>query len=169
MSFLVVGGEIHWIRSGKEVRSQLEVRLLLGRYDASGRDVQPNFGIGENSVRSRILLETADDVPDVPLSREVSVGVCFPFCKPFGSPRVSLYGLLLLRQQIESARLGIWHLKPEYSSGLDEPWKRVLTRGRGGVLRVAQSAIEPTASPNVGPAKPLGSSKVGGWSPSETL
>src|SRR5205807_353910 len=102
---LVVGGEIHWVRSEKDVRSPLEIRLLLGRYDTTGRDVQPNFGIGENSVRSRVLLETADDVPDVPPSREVSVGACFPFCKPFGSPPVSIYGLLLLRQQVESACL----------------------------------------------------------------
>jgi hypothetical protein len=135
MSFLAVGGDIRWARSEKNVGPQLQVRLLLGLYDATGRDVRPNFGIGLNSVYSRVMLEAPDQVSGIPASREIAVGECFPFCEPFGTPQVSLYGLLLLREQVKSARVGIWHLKPEYATSLSEPWNRVFTHARCGVLQ----------------------------------
>jgi hypothetical protein len=155
MSFLRAGDRVEWIRSEKASHPEMEIRLLLGRYDADGRDVQANFGIGENSVRGRTTLDTANTLPKAFESGEVRVGRCFQFCPPFGTPEILLYGLILLRRQAVGARTGIWHLKPEFSSYLQEPWKRVFTHGRAGTFRITGHKVEPDGAANR--SQPIGS------------
>ena len=53
LTFLRVGGHVEWVKSEKTVHDVMAVRLLIGRYDSGGRDVQVYFGIGGNSVRGR--------------------------------------------------------------------------------------------------------------------
>src|SRR5881394_3588780 len=74
MTFLRVGDHVEWVRSEKTVHAEMEIRLLLGRYDSEGLDVQVCFGVGENSVRWRTLLVDANALPSVPRAREVRAG-----------------------------------------------------------------------------------------------
>lgn len=142
MTFLCVGSHVQWVRSEKTVHTEMEIRLLFGRHDSRGFDVQPCFSIGDNSVRWRTMLDDADDLPSVPRTRTIRAGQSFAFCAPFGMPKVALYGLVLLRRQAVSARLGIWHLKPEYSSLLPEQWKKVFTHARAGAFEITDRNVE---------------------------
>ena|SRR2546427_13249253 len=95
MTFLRIGSHVRWVRSEKTVHTEMEVQLLFGRYDSRGLDVQPRFSIGNNSVRWRTVLDDADDLPSVARTRTIRAGQSFPFCAPFGTPEVALYGLVL--------------------------------------------------------------------------
>ena len=143
MTFQRVGDHVEWVRSEKTAHAEMEIRLLLGRYDSKGLDVQACFSVGENSVRSRTMLDDANVLPSVPGTREIRAGQSFAFCAPFGTPEVALYGLVLLRRQAVSARLGIWHLKAEYSSPLPQPWQRVFTYARAGAFEITDPNVEP--------------------------
>jgi hypothetical protein len=143
MTFLVIGNHVEWVRSEKTVHTEMEIRLLLGRYDSRGFDVQTCFSVGDNSVRWRTVLEDADALPSVPKTRKITAGRCFAFCAPFGTPEVAFHGLVLLRRQAVPARLGIWHLKPKYSSLLAEPWKKVFTYSRAGAFEMPDQSVEP--------------------------
>ncbi len=135
ISFLQVGDHVEWVRSTKRMHCEMEIHLLLGRQDIEGREVRPAFGVGDYcEVRWRTLLDHADALPSVASDQTIAAGQAFSFCSPFGTPEVALYGLVLLRRQVVVGRGGIWHLKPEYSSVLEEPWRKVLTYARSGAF-----------------------------------
>ena len=148
MTFLRVGDHVEWVRSEKTVHAEMEIRLLLGRYDSKGLDVQACFSVGENTVRWRTMLDHANALPSVPGLREIRAGQSFPFCAPFGTPEIALYGLVLLRRQAVSARLGIWHLKAEYSSLVPPPWNRIFTYARAGAFEITDLNVEPDGAAN---------------------
>jgi hypothetical protein len=148
MTFLRVGNHVEWVRSEKTVHAEMEIRLLLGRYDSKGLDVQACFSVGENTVRWRTMLDHANALPTVPGLRQSPAGQSFPFCALFGTPEIALYALVLLRRQAVSARLGIWHLKAEYSSLLPPPWNRVFTYGRAGAFEMTDLNVEPDGPAN---------------------
>ena len=142
MTFLRIADHVEWVRSEKTMHAEMEIRLLLGRYESRGLDVQACFGVGDCSVRWRTMLDNADDLPSVPETRTIRAGQCFAFCTPFGTPQIALYGLVLLRRQAVSSRVGIWHLKAEHSSLLAQPWRKILTYGRSGSFEMTDQNVE---------------------------
>ncbi len=148
MTFLRVGDHVEWVRSEKTMHAEMEVRLLLGRYDSRGLDVQTCFGVGDCSVRWRTMLDNPDDLPSIAEMRTIRAGKSFAFCPPFGTPEVTLYGLVLLRRQAVGSRVGIWHLRPEYTSFLPQPWKRIFTYARAGAFEMTEQNVEPNGAAN---------------------
>ncbi|HTA28908.1 MAG TPA: hypothetical protein VK731_00410 [Candidatus Cybelea sp.] len=134
ISFLQVGTQLAWVRSGKGPKTSLETRLLLA-FDALDKaNVAVSFGIDETALRRWTLLEDADKPPQPPKQCSVPIGRIFPFCHPFGNPQISLFGLVLLRNQALGARNNVWHLKPEYCAKLPGTWARILSYGRSGSI-----------------------------------
>ena len=132
VSLLRVGNRIEWARSGKKPAEKLDVRFLLGIFDSNPRDVQVTFCIGGNGPRWRTLLADGEQPPEIFLPEKTVIGKPFSFCKPFGNPTIELFGLIILREQVVSARNGLWHLKEIYRESLPEQWLRILTFGRAG-------------------------------------
>jgi hypothetical protein len=140
LCFLQVGTRLEWARSEKGSKTSLDVRLLLG-FDAPDKaNVCVSFSIGENQTRQWTLLDDADKPPQPPERCSVPIGRVFPFCPPFGSPRILLFGLVLLRGQAIGARNGIWHLKPEYCARLSDTWTHILSYGRSGFITLEHEA-----------------------------
>lgn len=109
LCLLQVGARLEWARSEKGPKTTLEARLWLG-FDAPDKaKVCVSFSIGENQVRLWTLLDDADKPPQPPMHYSVPIGRIFPFCQPFGTPKISLFGLVLLRSQVVGARNGLWH------------------------------------------------------------
>jgi len=80
------------------------------------------------------LLDDPDRPPEPSKSCSVPIGRVFPFCEPFGTPKIHLFGLLLLRDQVVGARNGLWHLKPEFRDKLPSEWAHILSYGRTGFV-----------------------------------
>jgi hypothetical protein len=135
------GTRLEWARSEKGPKTTLDVRLLLG-FDAPDRsNVCAYFSIGENQTRRWTLLSDPDEPPQPPGECSLPVGRVFPFCDPFGTPKIYLFGLVLLRSQAVGARNGLWHLKPGYRAGLSDIWAHILSYGRSGFITLED---EPT-------------------------
>lgn len=141
LCFLQVGTRLEWARSEKGPKTSLSVRLLLG-FDAPDKTkVCVSFSIGENQTRLWTLLDDPDKPPQSPESSSVPIGRVFPFCQPFGTPSISLSGLVLTRNQAIGARNGLWHLKPECCAGLSDTWKHILSYGRSGYINLEEKAV----------------------------
>jgi hypothetical protein len=136
VSLLRVGNRIEWSKSEKKPTEKLDIRFLLGIYDSDPKDVQVTFFIGGNGPRWRTLLEDAKQPPEVFSPEKIAIGKPFSFCKPFGSPAIELFGLIILREQVIGARNGLWHIKEIYRESLSEEWLRVLTFGRAGWFNI---------------------------------
>jgi len=135
--FLQVGTRLEWARSEKGPKETLDVRLLLG-FDAPDlAKVCASFSIGENQTRWWTLLDDPDKPPQPPNRCAVPIGRIFPFCEPFGTPKLHLFGLVLPRSQAVGARNGLWHLKPEYCVRLPDMWAHILSHGRSGFIILA--------------------------------
>lgn len=135
VSFLRVGNRIEWARSEKQSTPELDIRLLLGIFDADPKDVQVVFSIGTNGPRWRTFLENPDRPPEIP-DQTVVIGKPFSFCKSFGTPAIELFGLVILREQAVCARNGHWHIKKEYKEFLPEDCFHILSHGRTGRLNL---------------------------------
>jgi len=134
LSLMQIGERLEWARSEKGPKSTLDVRLLLG-FDAPDKsNVYVSFCVGENLTRWRTLLDDPDRPPEPSKSCSVPIGRVFPFCEPFGTPKIHLFGLLLLRDQVVGARNGLWHLKPEFRDKVPNEWAHILSYGRTGFV-----------------------------------
>lgn len=134
LSMMRVGSHLEWARSEKQLKTELDVRQLLGWYDAAGHDVQASFSIGKNGPRSRTMLANASDPPQTFRELLVPVGRVFSFCQPFGTPQIELFGLVIPREQVTDARNGLWRLKESFRDGLSDAWRTMLCYGRAGSL-----------------------------------
>jgi hypothetical protein len=142
LCLMQVGTHLEWARSEKGPKTTLELRLLLG-FDAPDRsNVCVSFSIGENQTRRWTRLSNPDEPPQPPNKSSIPVGRVFPFCDPFGTPVMHLFGVVLPRSQVVGARNGLWHLKPEYCARLPETWARILSYGRSGHLTLEQELEE---------------------------
>jgi hypothetical protein len=140
LCFLQVGTRLEWARSEKSPKTSLDVRLLLG-FDAPDKaKVCVSFSIGESQTRLWTVLDDPDKPPQPPERCSVPIGRIFPFCQAFGTPRISLFGLVLLRSQAIGARNGLWHLKPEHCAGLSDTWAHILSHGRSGFITLEHEA-----------------------------
>ena len=137
ISLMRVGNRIVWARSGKNLTAKLDVRFCLGIFDSDPKDVQTIFCVGGNGgPRWRTMLEKLEVPPEVLLHKKITLGTPFVFCKPFGTPTIELFGLILLREQVIGARNGLWHLKKNYRESLPKEWLQILTAGRAGWFNI---------------------------------
>jgi hypothetical protein len=134
LALMQIGERLEWARSEKALKPALDIRLLLA-YDVPDKsDVFVSFCVGENLTRWRTRLENADKPPEPPETSSVPIGRVFPFCEPFGTPKIRLFGLVLLRSQVVGARNGLWHLKPKFRDKVPREWARILSYGRKGFV-----------------------------------
>lgn len=132
MSFVTSEGDCQWSKSARK-EAEIEVRVLLGHYYASGLDVQVNFGVGRSGSRSRCLVSSPTYVPVIAQRREFPCGTITSFATVDGKPAVELSVLFIARQDVKSARNGLWHLRPELAALVTDPQlHRILTYGRVG-------------------------------------
>jgi hypothetical protein len=111
------------------------VRLLLSAYDAAGLDVRADFGVGNSNSVGRCTVPSPAYRPAIPARRELRCGTIEPFARLAGEPALDLSLLLIARQDVKSARNGLWHLRPELAAAVTDPQlRRMLTYGRAGEL-----------------------------------
>jgi len=136
ISIMRVGNHVEWARSQKTQTTKLDIRLLLGTYDSNAKDVLAMFSIGNNGPRLRTLLDDPNQPPEILTSSNVPIGKPFIFSKPFGNPELELFGLIILREQVVSARNGLWHIKEAYKELLPAEWFHILAYGRAGQFEI---------------------------------
>ena len=129
-------GRVSWCKSERGTPGGQSVRLLLGHYDAGGRDIQVAFEIGEGQARSRTLVASPEYRPTIGTS-SISTGALVPFCTITGDPAIHLQALFLAAADVEVARDGIWHLRPRLVASVPESFRELLTHGRSGELAAA--------------------------------
>lgn len=129
-----VGNQFNWSRSEKGSKTTLDVRLLLGYDEPDKSNVCVSFSIGDGQTRWWTRLDDPDKPPQPPEQFSFPVGRLFPFCTPFGTPQLCLYGLVLPRSQAVCARNRLWHLKAECCAGISDAWVNILTYGRSGSI-----------------------------------
>ena len=137
IAFVVRAGRAWWCKSERGAPGGQKIRLLLGHYDAAGRDIQVAFEIGEGQARSRTAVPSREYLPNIDTCRSFSTAVIAPFCMISGDPPVQLRALFLAAADVEVGRNGIWHLRSRLVPNVPESFQELLTRGRAGELAAA--------------------------------
>jgi len=134
MTFMNAGNACECSKSERG-RGEMEIHLALFPYDKASIDVQVNFGVSRSIILGRSVLPSPTYVPKVPPRREVRAGRVEPFALLEGTPSIELSFLFIAREDVKSARNGLWHLRPELAARVENPQlRRVLTYGRTGRL-----------------------------------
>lgn len=132
LAFLRTPEICRWARSERAVDSA-EVRLALFPYDEEGKDVQVNFSVGSGCVIRRAKAPAASYQPDISERHSFQSGVIQRFTQIAVDPWHELFILFLARQDVRSARNGLWHLRKELAESIVcQPIRRMMTYGRRG-------------------------------------
>jgi hypothetical protein len=132
ITYLSTPAECIWSKSARG-ESPIEVRLMLGPYDEQGRDVQVYFSVGGGYRRSRSLVSSPSYRPDIVSNGEFRCGVIQKFTQIEGEPGIELLILFLARQDVRSARCGLWKLRRELAESItNDSIRRMMTYGRTG-------------------------------------
>jgi hypothetical protein len=130
ISFMRCGNDLHWARSRKAQEQVLPFDLLLGAYTAEAKEtLYVTWSIGNGQVQRGFANRSIPPLPDS-IDRQVHVGEFFHFAD-IGSD-VSLFGLVLLRSQVQGKRNHLWGLRETYTANLSAPWKNIMVYGRTG-------------------------------------
>jgi hypothetical protein len=144
VTFLCTGTACTWSKSTRRTWSkstdakERAVRIYLGHYDGIGRDVRVNFCVGEQGgghVFGRTLVGSAHYQPAVSSKQDFRAGQIHKFAHVEGEPDIDLLILFLARQDVRSARCGLWLLRRHLADAvIDDSIRRMLTYGRTGHL-----------------------------------
>ena len=132
VAFISCDAVAEWYKSERGSANNLGVRLALFPYGADRRDVQVNFSVGCGGGRWRSVLCSANTLPVIPSRRELCAGKIEKFAEVVGEPSLELRLLLIARQDVKSARNGLWRVRKELAALIPEPFRRMLTYGRKG-------------------------------------
>ncbi len=134
IAFIDVDGDIEWCKSERD-SSTLELRLALFPHDVTGMDVQVNFTVFDGGRRSRTTIPSPSYRPELPDVRELQTGTIYRFATVSGTPRVSTYFILVVRDDAESSRSTLWRVRRRLESHIEEPFRQWFTHGRTGRYR----------------------------------
>jgi hypothetical protein len=134
VAIMECGTTVEWCKSERGSAENLEVRLALLPFCSEGPDVQINFSVGRGGGRWRSVLSSPDAMAAIPDHRELRAGVIERFAEVTGEPSVKLSLLLIARQDVRSARNGLWRVREPLTGSIPEPFRRLLTYGRSGRL-----------------------------------
>ena len=132
IAFLQCGNVVQWYRSERGSAEKLELKFALLPYDAAGLDVQVNFSVGQGGGTWRSIVATHECVPVISDRREMQTGIIERFAEILGNPPVELSVLLIAREDVRSARNGLWRVRNQSANSILEPFQRILTYGRSG-------------------------------------
>ena len=121
-----------WCKSEPPSDAGLVVRLLLGRYDAAGTDVQVGFSVGGGHVRSRCKIAGPDYRPLFPKTTFAETGDVVSFATVQGVPDAELSFIFLAAADVQTGRKRLWHIRRELAAAIPEPLRKVLSYGRAG-------------------------------------
>lgn len=132
ISFICVKGHTEWAKSDVGNDEGLEVRVMLGNYDASELDVQVNVSIGHNGPRWRTRIDSASYLPALLVPKVFLTGRIIDFAKIKGDPVVAFKAFFLARRDVRVGRNRLWHLRKELVECFPASLRRILTHGRSG-------------------------------------
>jgi hypothetical protein len=112
-----------------------EVRLGLGPYDESEKDVQVYFSVGRGYLIGRSEVPSPAYRPVISEQQTFQSGVITKFTQIVGDPYLDLLILFLARRDVHSARNGLWHLRRELADSISsDSIRQMMTYGRAGQL-----------------------------------
>ncbi len=128
-------GRLEWTRT--EHRSSPDGLAVRLDYRPSDEGADVHFGVGSgqslNWIRTRTDAKGARRPPAVEGIGSYHTGQIIDFVM-LGAAEPRLLRLLLIaRRDVHSKRVGLWSLRRELAMALQEPWRGMLTYGRGGV------------------------------------
>jgi hypothetical protein len=132
--FLSAPSGCKWAKSQRGEATR-ELRLALFPYDEMGKDVQVNFSVGRGYLFARSELPSSDHRPVISGKQTFQSGVIKKFTQVVGDPYLDLLILFLARQDVRSARNGLWHLRPALADSISsDSIRQMMTYGRTGHL-----------------------------------
>jgi hypothetical protein len=132
--FLSTPSGCKWAKSQRGEATR-EVRLALFPYDELGKDVQVNFSVGRGYLLARSELPSPAYRPVMCGQQTFQCGLIKTFTQLVGDPYLDLLILFLARQDVRSARNGLWHLRPALADSISsDSIRQMMTYGRTGHL-----------------------------------
>jgi hypothetical protein len=97
--------------------------------------VQVNYWVGGGYALGRSALSSADYRPAISEQQTFQCGVIQKFTQVLGEPYLDLLILFLARRDVQSARNGLWHLRPDLAQSIsNDSIRQMMTNGRTGHL-----------------------------------
>jgi len=127
----MAGSQVSWARTSHRATAIMKTRILFAPYDSDGCSIQTCFSIMDATSYGRTCVESVMVHPE-PRLTEFTTGQLVDIAAVPGQPTCELKALFLVRDDVMSARSGIWHLRGKLAAGLSEPWRTILTFGRTG-------------------------------------
>ncbi len=142
--FLRVKNTVKWCLCGRSTGNTTKVRLSLFPYDDTNLDVQINASIGGGRfegifhsggiLRFRTLVPSPLYLPETPTCNIFETGRIIRISAIKGNPKIDFLVLFLARDDVNSKRNGIWHIRSKFLEYIPESLYTPLTYGRTGLF-----------------------------------
>ena len=133
ISFLECDNQIVWARSERNKNKSLLIEIRLMNNDNTGLNVTfcSDFNGGYFQYSSQI--ENVNYYPSI-LVGDTTAGKISLFCTFEGNPKYKLYCLLIPSEITKIVRNGIWHIKKQHLSLIDDDYIGIFQYGRKGII-----------------------------------
>jgi len=138
--FVTEGRYLFWRKDdkrGESGDSSRAIRLTLWSLDDGTMDC--GYRIGRGVIRLTGKEKSSSYLPDLKERWTVLTGEPFGFVSIEIEPPINLYGLFIVKRDINTLRKGLWHLKSSLLIGISEPWKTMVGNGRQGEILLAEN------------------------------
>jgi hypothetical protein len=134
LAFLCAPRVCKWVKSQRG-ESPRGISLALFPYDEAGKDVQVNYWVAGGYALGRSALPSTDYRPTISEQQTFQCGVIQKFTQVVGEPYLDLLILFLARRDVQSARNGLWRMRPELAESISsDSIRHMMTYGRTGHL-----------------------------------
>ena len=148
IALLTIGHHTEWCKSSHRSSDiGLPIHLLV----RGNSEDYVTFRVGSSQVQSRVLIEDEAYQPETPPLIRCRSATRIHFAQVMGIPPIALSFVLIARNDVRSARNGLWSIRDHLRVGLDAPWGTLLVRGRSGHLEEKLYST-PVATSSTGPA-----------------
>jgi hypothetical protein len=133
ITFLECGKKLFWVKSERNNNKNHNITVAIFNYDKTGLDVQFNYTFNYGNFYSQSKIEDINYFPII-CTNNTTAGKLTLFCDFEGNPKLKLYCLFIPSKIIKIKRRGIWHIKKEYLSLIDNNFFEIFQYGKNGVI-----------------------------------
>jgi len=129
IAFWTIGDRTEWCKSEhKSSDTGLPIQLLV----RSKSETYVTFRVGSSQIQRRVVIEDETYQPETPPLIRCRTATRTHFAQVMSIPTIALSFVLIARNDVRSARNGLWSVRDRLRVGLDEPWGSLFVHGRTG-------------------------------------
>ena len=129
-------GETDWCKSERAKAADFDLTLALFPFE-DPLIVQVSVTSGGGGRRFATRVPSVTYRPVLPAELRIGTGDRIHLATVEGEPRVEISLMLVAAQDVSVGRKGLWHIREQAATGLDESLLKILTGGRTGQFRAA--------------------------------